>query len=188
MPKTFWQSLFFTTIMATFMVLIMSSYNILLHSNGKLWFAGWTNLLTELFCALPLALLFAGKFSTELAHKLLGNRASYVAMRIIITFFIAIIMVLSMSLFVLVRKFGISNISLQMYCKAVLYNIILAFPVQVLFLANLVRKIYRQLIGFKYQQRKFFIPLNPYLKNHHTILTTKIFLITNAVVIYIISL
>lgn len=109
-------------------------------------------------------------------------------MRIIITFFIAIIMVLSMSLFVLVRKFGISNISLQMYCKAVLYNIILAFPVQVLFLANLVRKIYRQLIGFKYQQRKFFMPLNPYLKNHHTILTTKIFLITNAVVIYIISL
>lgn len=49
MPKTFWQSLFFSTIMATFMVLIMSSYNILLHNNGKLWFAGWTNLLTELF-------------------------------------------------------------------------------------------------------------------------------------------
>lgn len=188
MPKTFWQSLFFTAIMATFMVLIMSSYNMLLHSNGKLWFAGWNNLLTELFCALPLALLFAGKLSAKLAHKLLGNRASYVVMRIVTTFFIAIIMVLLMSLFVLVRKFGINNISWQMYCKAVLYNIILAFPVQVLCLGNLVRKIYRQLIGFKYQQRKLFMPLNPYLKNHHTILITKILLITNAVVVYIILL
>lgn len=188
MPKTFWQSLFFTTVMATFMVLIMSSYNMLLHSHGKLWFVGWNNFFTELFCALPLALLFAGKLSAKLVHKLLGNRASRVITGIAITFFIAIIMVLLMSLFVLVRKFGINNISWQMYGRAVLYNIILAFPVQVLCLGNLVRKIYRQLIGFKYQQRKLFMPLNPYLKNHYVILTTKILLITNAVVIYIISL
>lgn len=188
MPKTFWQSLFFTTIMATFMVLIMSSYNMLLHSNGKLWFAGWNNLFTELFCALPLALLFAGRLSAKLAHKLLSSKASHTIIRITMTFFIAIIMVLLMSLFVLIRKFGINNISWPMYCKAVLYNIVLAFPVQVLCLGNLVRKIYRQLIGFKYQQRKWLMPLNPYFKNRHIILRTKILLITNAVVICMITL
>lgn len=170
------------------MVFIMSSYNMLLHSNGNLWFVGWRSFFTELFCALPLALLFAGKFSQKLAHKLLGNRATHTAMGITVTFFIAVIMVLLMSFFVLVRNFGIYNISWQMYGKAVLCNIMLAFPVQVLCLKNLVRKIYRQLIGFKYQKRRFFVPFNPYLKNHNTVLTTKILLIANAVVICIISL
>lgn len=77
MPKTFWQSVVFTFITATLMVLIMSSYNMLLRTNGQLWFVGWNNFLAELSCALPLALLIAGRYAPTLAHKLLDDKVSY---------------------------------------------------------------------------------------------------------------
>ena len=187
MPKTFWQSVVFTFITATLMVLIMSSYNMLLRTNGQLWFVGWNNFLAELSCALPLALLIAGRYAPTLAHKLLDDKASRIAMGITITFFIAAIMVPSMSLFVLVRKVGIDNLSWSLYSKSISYNFIVAFPVQVLFLGYLVRKLFRQSIGVKYKWRSYLASVTPYLHNKFTILSTKAILIVNALTICVFS-
>ena len=178
----------FTTMMATFMILIMSNYNMLLHSGGQIGFAGWQNFFAELFFSMPMALLVAGKLAPIIAFKLLGRRASHIALGITITFFIAAIMVPIMSLFVLVRKVGIDHLTWTLYGKAIFYNFIVAFPVQVLFLGHFVRKLFRQSIGIKYKCRASLNVFNPYLKNSNVILATKAALITNAVVICICSI
>ena len=188
MPKTFWQSVVFTFITATLMVLIMSSYNMLLRTNGQLWFVGWNNFLAELSCALPLALLIAGRYAPMLAHKLLGDKASRIAKSITITFCIAAIMVPTMSLFVLVRKVGIDNLSWPLYGKAIFSNFIVAFPIQVLFLGYLVRKLFRRSIGVKYKWRNYLTGMTPYLQNKGTIMATKAVLILNALTICVFSI
>ena len=188
MPKTFWQSLVFTALMATFMVLIMRSYNMLLHLNGVLWFVGWKSFFAELFCALASALLLAGSIAPRIARRLLPNNVSPLIKGVVITFFIASIMVPLMSWFVLGRKFGIDNVSWSMYSQAVMCNFAVAFPVQVLCLGNLVRQIFRRLIGIKYQQRKLFMQLSPYLRNTNAIMTAKFLLAANAVVICLASM
>lgn len=170
------------------MVLIMSSYNMLLRTNGQFWFVGWNNFFAELFCALPLALLVAGRYAPTWARKLLGNKASHRAMGITTTFFIATIMVSTMSLFVLVRKVGIDNLSWPLYGKAIFYNFIVAFPVQVLFLGYLVRKLFRQSIGVKYKWRNYLMSITPYLQNKGTIMATKTVLILNALTICVFSI
>ena len=186
MPKTFWQSVVFTTIMATLMILIMSHYNMFVHSQFEL--LQWQNFLAELLFAMPVALLLAGRVAPMLAHRLLSRNASPLAMGITVTFFIAAIMVPIMSLFVLVRKVGINNLSWSLYGKAMMFNFIMAFPMQVLVLGHLVRKLLRQSIGVKYKYRALFKPVNPYLKSGNTILATKAVLIASAVAVCVFSM
>lgn len=186
MPKTFWQSVVFTTIMAIMMILIMSHYNMFLHAHFELF--QWQNFLAELFFAMPVALLLAGKVAPKLAHKLLNSDTSPITMGITITFFIVAIMVPIMSLFILVRKVGINNLTWSLYGKAVLFNFMMAFPVQVLFLGHFVRKLFRHVIGIKYKCRRSLAPVNPYLKNANTIRATKMALIASAIAVCVFSI
>ena len=188
MPKTFWQSVFFTTLMATFMVLIMSHYNMLVHAQGHFERLSGYNFCAELFFALPVALLFAGKLAPFMAHKVLGRSVSQMTMGITITFFIAVIMVPIMSLFILVRKVGIDHLSWSLYGKAIFYNFIMAFPIQVLFLGRLVRHLFRHSIGIQYRWRRFWHVINPYLRTKTAVWATKAALIANALVICILSI
>lgn len=189
MPKTFFQSVIFTTIMATFMVFIMGCYNTLLNSHGTLFFVGFKSFFAEFFCALPLALLFAARIAPVLAQKILGKKANSKTMRFVIPFFIVSIMVPSMSAFALLREIGADNISLQMYIKTIGYNFIVAYLVQILFLGKLVQNIFKRIIEFAFKHnlsQKFFV-INSFLNNPTTIIITKIMLIISAITTCIIS-
>lgn len=164
--------------MAAFMVLIMSSYNMLLHTSGQHWFSGWYNLAAEFLLAFPLALLLVGKAAALAAHKLLKNCQSEAVRGITITFFIALIMVPLMSSFVILHKFGWQNTDKDVYIKAFISNFALAFPLQVFILKRLVCCIFRQIIGFKYRFRAYVHKLHPLLNNPISIVSTKAALVS----------
>lgn len=186
MPKTFWQSVLFTTVMAAFMVFIMSTYNTVLHSGGHVFFAGGKNFLAEFAVALPLALLLAGRIAPLAAHKLFGNNNPLAG--IAVTFFIALIMVPLMSLFVCVRKYGADNVTFSMLGKSFLCNFALAFPVQVLFLGHAVRLIFRNSMGIKYKMRSHLYAMQPFFKNPLSAASVKVLLVTEALAVCCVSL
>lgn len=173
MPKSFWQSFLFTAIMAILMVLAMSTYNVVLHTGGKYWFVGWHNLLTEFLLAFPLALLVAGKIASTLAHKILKNSSNNAFRGIIITFFIALIMVTLMTSFVILRHSGWSNANWKIFGTAFISNFIVAFLLQIFVLKQVVAYIFRHAIGFKYKFREHIYKLNPFFNNPLSIVSVQ---------------
>lgn len=150
MPQTFWQKVLFTSIMASLMVYVMSVYNMILRTDSfsvGLLVPSAKRYFSELAVALPLALFLAGKMAPKLVFLMFRPQTHPLLLNVFITLIISLIMVPLMSLFVYLYRVGTVGFNPAFYKQMITFNFILAFPVQVLVLGPLVRRLFIRLMA-----------------------------------------
>ncbi|MGC6769051.1 DUF2798 domain-containing protein [Enterococcus sp. LJL128] len=133
MPRNRKESMFFTLMMCTIMVLGMSLYNSCLHKgiDGLIFTELLLGFIPGFFAALLLDVFLVGPNAKKLAFKLLGiHKGKMPITPLVISCCMVLGMVLCMSLFGLVLQGGFSGNVLLDYLNAVKLNILFALPLQ----------------------------------------------------------
>ena len=147
MPRTKKESIIFTSIMCFGMVAVMSVYNLWI--NGGLAEFSWSGFLIGSGIAYVIAfcldIFVVAAIAKKLAFKLPINKEKPIQIVLAISSFMVIGMVFGMSLFGVVKEVGITNDFFKVYGFALLKNVIVALPLQLLIIGPIVRKIFVKL-------------------------------------------
>ena len=140
MPKNKKENFIFACMMALGMVLGMSSYNTYLRAAGFEMFP--INAVREYFMALPIALIIGSPLSKKLTSMLWPRQLPFA---VGMGFFTPVIMVPIMTTVIAIVFY--QNYALEGTLQNMLQNFLCAWPLQLLIVGPLVRKIFRQLIS-----------------------------------------
>ena len=153
MGQTKFQKFIFTLMMCFFMVLGMTTYNIILnegfHSNLL------NNLLKDFWLGFIVALLLdifiVGKLAKPLAFKIVKPNKETKQIKIIIAISSCMVvgMVLFMSIFGAIVSSGFTIDALKLYPLCVLRNFIMALPLNLLIVSPIVRFIFNKMFPVK---------------------------------------
>ena len=153
MGQTKFQKFIFTLMMCFFMVLGMTTYNIILnegfHSNLL------NNLLKDFWLGFIVALLLdifiVGKLAKPLAFKIVKPTKETKQIKIILAISSCMVvgMVLFMSIFGAIVSSGFTIDALKLYPLCVLRNFIMALPLNLLIVSPIVRFIFTKLFPVK---------------------------------------
>lgn len=153
MGQTKFQKFIFTLIMCFFMVLGMTTYNIILnegfHSNLL------NNLLKEFWLGFMVALLLdifiVGKLAKPIAFKIVKPNKETKQIKIIIAISSCMVvgMVLFMSMFGAIVSSGFTIAALKLYPLCILRNFIMALPLNLLIVSPIVRFIFNKMFPVK---------------------------------------
>ncbi|WP_370773838.1 DUF2798 domain-containing protein [Clostridium sp.] len=153
MGQTKFQKFIFTLIMCFFMVLGMTTYNIILnegfHSNLL------NNLLKDFWLGFIVALLLdifiVGKLAKPLAFKIVKPNKETKQIKIIIAISSCMVvgMVLFMSMFGAIVSSGFTIAALKLYPLCILRNFIMALPLNLLIVSPIVRFIFNKMFPVK---------------------------------------
>lgn len=153
MGQTKFQKFIFTLIMCFFMVLGMTTYNIILnegfHSNLL------NNLLKDFWLGFIVALLLdifiVGKLAKPLAFKIVKPTKETKQIKIILAISSCMVvgMVLFMSIFGAIVSSGFTIDALKLYPLCVLRNFIMALPLNLLIVSPIVRFIFNKMFPVK---------------------------------------
>ncbi len=153
MQMTKKETLIFTSIMCFFMVLVMSSYNLLLHQGYTKNFLvnlavgfipGYTYaLFCDIFIVSPPA--------KAVAFKIVREDDSQMKKILTISFFMITGMVLCMSLFGAIMNSGFCEHFFLVYARGVMMNFIMALPLQLIIIGPLTRTITKAVFSIKQQ-------------------------------------
>ncbi|MEI5994832.1 DUF2798 domain-containing protein [Candidatus Enterococcus mansonii] len=140
MPKTKKEGLFFTTIVCFFMVVSMSAYNLLLHGQFSL-----SNLVGGLVPGFVVAFLLdiflVSSTAKKIAFALPINKEKKIYMILAVSSCMVLGMVLFMSMYGVIVQFGFTDGFLNYYLEGVTKNLIMALPLQLLFVGPICRMI-----------------------------------------------
>lgn len=140
MPTNKKESLLFTSLMCSMMVLGMSVYNLMLHghfSMGELL----KGAIPGIIVAFILDEFVVGILAKKIAFKLPINHEKKIQVILTITFCMVLGMVTCMSLFGIIMELGFPNGMLGLYLHAWKMNFIVALPLQLLIVGPISRKI-----------------------------------------------
>lgn len=140
MPKNKKEGVIFTTLMCSLMVIGMSVYNLWLHDNLMLS-AFLTGLIPGFIVALFLDVFVIGIVAKKIAFLLPINRNNKMQLILTISVLMVMGMVTCMSLFGMVMQNGVSNFLLVDYFNAWKMNLIMALPLQIIFVGPISRQI-----------------------------------------------
>ena len=153
MGQTKFQKFIFTLIMCFFMVLGMTTYNIILnegfHSNLL------NNLLKDFWLGFIVALLLdifiVGKLAKPLAFKIVKPTKETKQIKIILAISSCMVvgMVLFMSMFGAIVSSGFTIAALKLYPLCILRNFIMALPLNLLIVSPIVRFIFNKMFPVK---------------------------------------
>lgn len=153
MGQTKFQKFIFTLMMCFFMVLGMTTYNIILnegfHSNLL------NNLLKDFWLGFIVALLLdifiVGKLAKPLAFKIVKPTKETKQIKIILAISSCMVvgMVLFMSMFGAIVSSGFTIAALKLYPLCVLRNFIMALPLNLLIVSPIVRFIFNKMFPVK---------------------------------------
>lgn len=153
MGQTKFQKFIFTLMMCFFMVLGMTTYNIILnegfHSNLL------NNLLKDFWLGFIVALLLdifiVGKLAKPLAFKIVKPNKETKQIKIIIAISSCMVvgMVLFMSMFGAIVSSGFTIAALKLYPLCILRNFIMALPLNLLIVSPIVRFIFNKMFPVK---------------------------------------
>ena len=153
MGQTKFQKFIFTLIMCFFMVLGMTTYNIILnegfHSNLL------NNLLKDFWLGFIVALLLVvfivGKLAKPLAFKIVKPNKETKQIKIIIAISSCMVvgMVLFMSMFGAIVSSGFTIAALKLYPLCILRNFIMALPLNLLIVSPIVRFSFNKIFPVK---------------------------------------
>ena len=153
MGQTKFQKFIFTLMMCFFMVLGMTTYNIILnegfHSNLL------NNLLKDFWLGFIVALLLdifiVGKLAKPLAFKIVKPTKETKQIKIILAISSCMVvgMVLFMSIFAAIVSSGFTIDALKLYPLCVLRNFIMALPLNLLIVSPIVRFIFNKMFPVK---------------------------------------
>ena len=153
MGQTKFQKFIFTLMMCFFMVLGMTTYNIILnegfHSNLL------NNLLKDFWLGFIVALLLdifiVGKLAKPLAFKIVKPTKETKQIKIILAISSCMVvgMVLFMSMFGAIVSSGFTIDALKLYPLCVLRNFIMALPLNLLIVSPIVRFIFNKMFPVK---------------------------------------
>ena len=153
MGQTKFQKFIFTLMMCFFMVLCMTTYNIILnegfHSNLL------NNLLKDFWLGFIVALLLdifiVGKLAKPLAFKIVKPTKETKQIKIILAISSCMVvgMVLFMSIFGAIVSSGFTIDALKLYPLCVLRNFIMALPLNLLIVSPIVRFIFNKMFPVK---------------------------------------
>ncbi|WP_294133978.1 DUF2798 domain-containing protein [uncultured Clostridium sp.] len=153
MGQTKFQKFIFTLMMCFFMVLGMTTYNIILnegfHSNLL------NNLLKDFWLGFIVALLLdifiVGKLAKPLAFKIVKPTKETKQIKIILAISSCMVvgMVLFMSIFGAIVSSGFTIDALKLYPLCVLRNFIMALPLNLLIVSPIVRFIFNKMFPVK---------------------------------------
>jgi hypothetical protein len=146
MPQNKKESLIYTVLMCSFMVFIMSVYNVSLHEG----FSGES--IQKAWLGFPLAFIIAficdwfiiSGPAKKLAFQILKPEDIVIKKVIIISSCMVCGMVIMMSLFGAVENAGVSSGILLAWLQNIPRNLILAFPLQILIAGPIVRFLFRR--------------------------------------------
>lgn len=140
MPQNKKEGIFFTTIVCFSMVISMSAYNLLLHGQFSL-----SNLLIGLVPGFIVAFIFdiliVSSPAKKLAFALPINKEKKIHMIIAVSSCMVLGMVFFMSMYGVFMQFGFTDNFLNYYVEAFTKNLILALPLQLLFVGPICRMI-----------------------------------------------
>lgn len=140
MPQTKKESLFFTTIVCFLMVITMSAYNLVLHGQFSL-----SHLLGGLVPGFIVAFLvdtfIVASVAKKIAVALPINQEKKIHMILAISGCMVLGMVLFMSMYGVVVQFGFTKEFFSYYSEAFLKNLIMALPLQLLFVGPFCRMV-----------------------------------------------
>lgn len=140
MPQTKKESLFFTTIVCFLMVITMSAYNLVLHGQFSL-----SHLLGGLVPGFIVAFLvdtfIVASVAKKIAFALPINQEKKIHMILAISGCMVLGMVLFMSMYGVVVQFGFTKEFFSYYSEAFLKNLIMALPLQLLFVGPFCRMV-----------------------------------------------
>lgn len=139
MPKTKTEGLLFTTMMCFMMVLGMSTYNLIVHGAFSIM-ALLTGLIPGFVVAFILDVFIVGKVAKSVAFKLPINQEKMFHKILAISGCMVTGMVLCMSFYGVIYEQGFSSQFLAMYGRAILTNIVMALPLQLLIVGPISRK------------------------------------------------
>jgi len=141
----------FTTLMCAGMVICMSFYNLLLIEELSLRF--FTHMLAGLFPGFAVALLLdifvVGPAARSILHKVTNQQTKPVKKILFMSTLMIAGMVLFMSLYGVIVSAGITSSFLHDYTNAVLKNVLVALPLQLLVMGPLVRAAFLKLTAGK---------------------------------------
>ncbi len=152
MGVTKFQKTVFTTMMCFFMVLGMTVYNMYLARGG--WGEDFLlHLLRDFWLGFAIALFLdivvVGPLAKKLAHRIHGAKEGVPPIIMILTISCSMVlgMVTFMSLFGSVQVAGLNPGSLAFYPKIFLRNLIMALPLNLLIVGNLVRFLFSRIFA-----------------------------------------
>ena len=140
MPTNKKESLIFTSLMCSMMLMGMSVYNLLLHghfSMGELL----KGFIPGVIVAFILDEFVVGVLAKKIAFKLPINPEKKIQVILTITFCMVLGMVTCMSLFGIIIELGFPNKMLGLYLHAWKMNFIVALPLQLIIVGPISRKI-----------------------------------------------
>jgi len=144
LPTNKKESLIFTGIMCSLMVMGMSAYNLLLHQDFS-----WTGLVVGFVPGFILAFILdefvIGAFAKKIAFKASVNPEKPMQMILLITSMMVLGMVTCMSLFGLVMELELTDIHLADYFYAWRMNFIVALPLQLFLVGPFSRRVLKSI-------------------------------------------
>ncbi len=150
MGETKFQKFVFTTMMCFFMVLGMTVYNMYINMGG--WGEHFLMILLReywlgFFIALILDIFVVGPLAKGFAHRVHRNNPDVKKIVLILTISCSMVvgMVICMSLFGSIQTVGFSRDVFSVYPRVALRNFVMALPLNLLIVGNLVRFLFSKI-------------------------------------------
>ncbi len=152
MPKTKKENFIFSLIMCSFMCIIMSAYNMILHNGlSENTLIIWLKSLGPTFIvAFVISYFLVNPNAKKLSFKLAKNKPQYTGL--FITLFMVIGMVLLMGMYGTIMSGGIDSHFVTNYLINIGFSFIFALPLQLFIVGPMVRGIFSKIVSFKYVQ------------------------------------
>lgn len=146
MPQNRKESLIYTVLMCTFMVFVMSVYNVILNL-GFTFDAvreAWLGFPVAFAVAIVLDWFVVSGPAKKIAFSILKPEDANLKKAIVVSSFMVTGMVILMSLFGAVLHGGISQITLILWLTNIPKNFIMAYPLQIIIARPLIQFIFRK--------------------------------------------
>lgn len=146
MPQNKRESLIFTILMCSFMVIVMSVYNVGLHDGFSI------ETIKKAWVGFPLAFIIAGicdwfivsKVGKKIAFKIVKPTDKVIKQVLVISTCMVCGMVILMSLYGAIEGVGFSKLTLLAWMQNIPRNFIVAWPLQIIIAGPIVRFVFRK--------------------------------------------
>lgn len=146
MPQNRKESLIYTVLMCSFMVFVMSVYNVMLNQGFTLDAVrkAWLGFPVAFAVAIVLDWFIVSGPAKKIAFSLLKPEDANLKKAIIVSSFMVSGMVILMSLFGAIVHVGISKMTLLIWLTNIPKNFIMAYPLQIIIARPLIQFLFRK--------------------------------------------
>lgn len=148
MPKTKKESFVYSLMMCAFMVSCMSFYNIAVHTgniSAETFLLTAKGIIPGFIVAFICDWFIVSRPAKAIAFKIIKPEDRPIKKILVISLSMVLGMVLCMSLYGAISNFGINSHLIFAYIQAILTNIIMALPLQILVAGPIIRFIFKKI-------------------------------------------